>query len=387
MRIGIDARFYGSLGKGLGRYTEKLIAALETLDQKNEYFIFLRKENIDDFIPVNPRFQKVLADERWYSWREQLVFPWMLRKFRLDLVHFPHFNVPLLYWRPFVVTIHDLILLHYPTIKASELPPVLYWLKYWVYRFVIHSAIRRARAVLTVSRFTEKDLLHNMPRAQGKTILTPEAADAFCSWSSESEMKSFLLSVGLWKLSGDDHQKKGLCEYILYVGNAYPHKNLDLLVECARKFPRHTFVCVGKEDFFYRILKKKVRDMNLKNISFLGFVSERNLGILYRSAQVYFFPSLYEGFGLPALEALSYGLPVLAADRGALPEVIGKAGIVFDPTNLNDVISKLRRILSDEPLRQNLRLAGFAHVQNFHWATMALMTQSTYEQVGNKLFR
>lgn len=387
MRIGIDARFYGSLGKGLGRYTEKLIGALEILDQKNEYFIFLRKENFNDYISSSPRFHKILADERWYSWREQLIFPWTLKKFQLDLVHFPHFNVPFFYRKPFVVTIHDLILLHYPTIKASELPPALYWMKYWIYRFVIHSAIRRSQAVLTVSQFTEKDILQNMPRARGKIVLTPEAADAFCSWSSGHDVKSFLQSVQLWNSSNISRQKEGPCPFILYVGNAYPHKNLDLLLACARKFPAYTFVCVGKEDFFYRILKKKVRDMSLGNVSFLGFVSDRNLGILYRSAQVFFFPSLYEGFGLPALEALSYGLPVLAAHRGALPEIIGKAGVLFHPKHLDDVVSKLQQILSDDFLRANLRRDGFAQICNFHWMVMAQLTHSVYEQVGKKLSR
>jgi glycosyltransferase involved in cell wall biosynthesis len=117
MRIGIDARFYGSLGKGLGRYTEKLIFHLEAIDTDNEYVVFLRRENFDEYIPRSPRFRKVVAQYAWYGLSEQTLFVLLLYRFRFDLVHFPHFNVPLLYRRPFVVTIHDLILVHYPTLR------------------------------------------------------------------------------------------------------------------------------------------------------------------------------------------------------------------------------------------------------------------------------
>ena len=118
MLIGIDARFYGSIGKGLGRYTQKLIENLEKTDQENRYVVFLRKENFDEYQPQNPNFKKVLADYRWYSFAEQLFFPRLLRKYNFDFVHFPHFNVPLLYRKKFIMTIHDLILIHFPTHRS-----------------------------------------------------------------------------------------------------------------------------------------------------------------------------------------------------------------------------------------------------------------------------
>ncbi|MFC1639085.1 glycosyltransferase, partial [Patescibacteria group bacterium] len=123
MKIGIDARFYGSLGKGLGRYVSELIAGLERLDRDNEYVVFLRRENYDEYEPQAPNFSKRLAEIPWYGWREQLLLPGLLKRERLDLMHFTHFNVPLLYRRPFVVTVHDLILLQHPTTRASTLGP------------------------------------------------------------------------------------------------------------------------------------------------------------------------------------------------------------------------------------------------------------------------
>src|SRR5574343_128214 len=126
MRIGIDARFFGPIGKGLGRYTQKLIENLEKVDEVNEYFVFLKKENFNEYTPQKPNFKKVLANYPWYSFSEQIRFPWLLRKYDLDIAHFPHFNVPLLYSGKFVVTIHDLILVHFPTVRSSTLPAILY---------------------------------------------------------------------------------------------------------------------------------------------------------------------------------------------------------------------------------------------------------------------
>ena len=151
MRIGIDARFYGSSGKGLGRYTERLIEALEREDEKNEYVIFLRRENFDEYQPYSKRFTKVRADYAWYGFAEQFLFPWQLWREQLDLVHFPHFNVPIFYLGRFVVTIHDLILLRYPTVRNTTRLTIWYWMKFLVYRMVIRVACFRARRVITVS--------------------------------------------------------------------------------------------------------------------------------------------------------------------------------------------------------------------------------------------
>ncbi|KKQ79694.1 MAG: mannosyltransferase B-like protein, partial [Candidatus Moranbacteria bacterium GW2011_GWD2_38_7] len=149
MKIGIDARFYGSIGKGLGRYTQKLIQHLEHIDKENHYVVFLRKENFDDYQPFNKNFEKVLADYAWYTFAEQLFFPLLLNKQKLDLMHFPHFNVPLLYSGRFVLTIHDLILTHFPTIRATMLNPVFYWFKYVAYKLAISSALWRAKKIIT----------------------------------------------------------------------------------------------------------------------------------------------------------------------------------------------------------------------------------------------
>ncbi len=175
MRIGIDARFYGpSGGKGIGRYTQQLIINLEKIDKENEYFIFLRQENFDLYRPLNKRFHKVLADYRWYSLKEQIYFPIKLYKFRLDLVHFLHFNVPIFYFRRFVVTIHDLI--HRRTSKnGSTLSWLAFSLKKIAYSVVIASAIKRSKKIITVSNFSKKEILKYYRVSSDKIFVTYES--------------------------------------------------------------------------------------------------------------------------------------------------------------------------------------------------------------------
>lgn len=374
MRIGIDARFYGALGKGLGRYTEKLIQELEKINTEDEFIIFLRQENFSHYTPRSPRFTKVLADFPWYGWQEQIFFPRLLLRFQLDLVHFPHFNVPLFYHRPFVMTIHDLILLHYPTVKASELSPFLYWIKYVAYRVVIGSAVQRARTIFTVSHFTERDIVSVYPRVEKKICMTYEAVDRqhFDSLSSQEEQQ-LLQKLGLV-------YQENVVPYILYVGNAYPHKNLDLLLEVALLLPHKIFVCVGREDYFYRELKKRAHDKRLTNVYFTGFVPDSALPTLYSQAESYFFPSLYEGFGLPALEALAFGTPVVLARAGALPEIVGEAGVFFNPQNQEEAKQKLELIGGNQALREQMVALGQKRIQMFSWGEMALTTLREYHR-------
>ncbi|MFA9262109.1 MAG: glycosyltransferase family 4 protein [Undibacterium sp.] len=381
MRIGIDARFYGSLGKGLGRYTEKLITQLERLDDAVEYVIFLRRENFDEYQPKSRRFKKILADYPWYGWREQILFPRLLKEQRLDLIHFPHFNVPFLVRIPFIVTIHDLILLHYPTVKASELPPFLYWLKYIVYRFVISAAVRRARAIITVSRFTETDLETAYPVARGKVTVTLEAADDFCHWIHPTKEQAFLESLELCEFDQTPGVTR-LKPFVLYVGNAYPHKNLGLIIKLAKHFPELTFLCVGKEDFFYRTFHHEVESAGCNNIRLVGYVDDRSLGSLYRRASAYIFPSLYEGFGLPGLEAMTYGTPVVAARAGSLPEIYAEAAYFFEPDSLPSCSRALESALDESDLvSEQQRTIRFHQADRFSWEPMARETRELYETV------
>lgn len=384
MRIGIDARFYGSVGKGLGRYTQKLIEGLETFDTNNEYVIFLGRENFDEYTPKHTRFKKVLTRSRWYGFSEQFFFPLLLLCYRLDLVHFPHFNVPCWYPKKFIVTIHDLILLHYPTFRNTTKSPLLYAMKFRAYRFVIAIAIRRAQHIITVSQFTARDIGRYYPFARGKISVTYEAADSACSFSAPREEQSLLHRFALLQTSGNTMLEKKtrdiLRPYCLYVGNAYPHKNLTALLEVAAIFPESLFVLVGKEDYFYTRLKKSAEKRGLQNVIFTGFVDDRQLNTLYKFATCYLFPSLYEGFGLPPLEAMARGLPVLSSCRGSLPEILGNAARYFDPEIRGSFEDAVSVMLGSETLQREYRALGYTQVARYSWETMAQETIVLYHK-------
>ncbi len=381
MHIVIDARFYGRLGKGLGRYTEKLIASLERLDQEHRYTILLRKENFDDYVPHSPRFRKERADYQWYSWEEQWRLPRHLRRLKPDLVHFPHFNVPILYRGAFVVTIHDLILLHYPTRRGSTLNLLAYAFKYAAYRAVIRRAVGRARAILTVSRFTEADILRHYAVRPEKIAVTYEAAEPWCVWSPPDIERRFFARLGLGRPAGRDEPRDILEPYLLYVGNAYPHKNLDRLVRAAAEERGRglRLVLVGKPDHFYAGLKRTAASVGATNVLFAGETSDAELGMLYRHARGYVFPSLYEGFGLPPLEAALYGVPVAAARTASLPEILGPGALYFDPTDQTALRQALVSLWEDAPLREHLSAALRSHAAGYAWERMAAETLRVYE--------
>lgn len=388
MKIGIDARFYGPAGRGgLGRYTAELIRALEMLDSENDYVIFLRRENFDQYVPANNRFRKVLADFHWYSFSEQLLFPFVLLREKLDLVHFPHFNVPILYWRPFIVTVHDLILVRFPTLRATTLSPLWYRLKFLAYRFVIRNAIVRSSTLVTISKYTKQDILERYCVSPRKMVVTYEAASSMCRLLLYKDAERFFVSLNLLPVE-PSNEKEGysfhdiLKPYALYVGNAYPHKNLERLLLAFDAFPDTSahLVLVGGDDYFYRRLKKYAKRRNMNRVVFAGVVSDEQLDLLYRYARVSVFPSLYEGFGLPPLEAMAKGSPVIASRATAFPEVLGDAALFFDPLDVSALRVALVSVWNDELLRMSLRQRGFARAMQFSWDRMASETLVVYQK-------
>ncbi len=378
MRIGIDARFYGSIGKGLGRYVSELIAQLEQLDQENEYFIFLRRANWDEYAPKNPRFTRVLAEFHWYGLSEQVGYPLWLRRFRLDLMHFAHFNVPIFYRRPFVVTVHDLILLSHPTPRATTLGPLLYRLKYLLYRLVIRHALKKARAILTVSEYSKNEINRNFPfTAKKEIVVTHEACGS-----------NFLRSAAA---SGGQSLPEEIVgkPFILYVGNAYPHKNLEKLIEAfavfRRNHPEHRLVLVGGKDYFYDRLQLEARRQNRSdNVIFFGQAEDRDLAALYDAASFYVFPSLCEGFGLPPLEAMCRGLAVASSNATCLPEVLGNAAYYFDPREAGKIAQAMERMAADAVLRQELVAKGKAWSSRYDWGKCARQTLEAYGRALRK---
>jgi len=363
VKIGIDARFYGPKQKGLGRYVQKLVEHLEQIDKRNQYIIFLRKENWDEYQPKNPNFKKVLADYPWYSLAEQILMPFKIRRAKVDLMHFPHFNVPVFYDSPFIITIHDLILKRFPTRRASTLGPIKYWLKNLAYQIVISSGIKRAKKIIAVSEFTKQDILK------------------YFQVDSEKIQVVYEGSPSIKKLKIKNSKFKIKNPYLLYVGNAYPHKNLERLILAFEKLNKEKknlkLVLVGELDYFYN----RIRKTSPNNVIFTDFVSDQELADLYQSASLYIFPSLCEGFGLPPLEAMTHNLPVVSSNFSCLPEILGQAAIYFNPQDINDMINKIKKVLNNKKLQEKLVLEGKKRIKIYSWLKMAQEILGVYNSV------
>ncbi len=390
--IGIDARFYGPVGKGLGRYTQEIVDNVITIfanEAAISFVIFLSTENFKDFICDGIKVKKVLIKSRWYTLAEQFEIPFRLWQEKVDLAHFPHFNVPIFTSVPFVVTIHDLILTKFPTYRATTLNPFLYWLKDKAYRLVISSAVKNAQKIITVSNFTKNDLIEQFKVDPEKVVVTYEGiadlarSSAFLPESKEDNRKI----LELYDIS---------TPFLLYVGNAYPHKNLEALISAFGKIrvkrPSLRLVLVGKEDYFYNRVKDFAASRNFwqkenhnSPIIFPGYVPDINLGTFFSEAAVYVFPSLYEGFGLPPLEAMAHGCPIASSNRASMPEILGDAAAYFDPENQSEIISLIENILDDSVKREKMITRGFEHVKKYNWQVCAKETSQIYLNALNNI--
>ena len=377
MRVGIDARFFGPRAKGIGRYNQKLLEELEKLDSQNDYVVFLRRENFDEFLPQKNNFKKVLADFRWYSWGEQLIFPFLIYRQKVDLMHFTHFNLPIFYFRPYVLTLHDLILQRFGTARGRLLGRLHYGFKNLAYKIIIKLAARRAQKIIAVSSYVKNDIVKMLDVSAKKIAVIYEGAPILDD--GEEQIANSKEILNKYKI------KK---PYLLYVGNAYPHKNLPRLIEAfkilkEKSQPNLQLALVGGEDYFYRQLKKKHCDNSGVCLSggviFTGFVSDNELKTLYEESSAYVFPSLCEGFGLPPLEAMARKTAVAASSETCLPEILGQAAHYFDAKSPVDIAAKINEVLFNEELRQKLVEKGLGQIKKYSWQKMAGEVLSVYQ--------
>lgn len=372
-KIGIDARFYGPIGKGLGRYTQEIVDNIIKLDRTNEYVVFLRRENFNSFNSDNPKVKKTLADIKWYGWAEQILLPFYIWRERPALMHFPHFNVPIFCPVKFVVTVHDLILIKFPTQRATTLAPLIYQIKNFFYKIVITLAVKRARKVLAVSEYTKKDMVRQFKIKSEKVVVTYEGvADFSLERPGAGNSADILMKYNITK------------PYLLYVGNAYPHKNLESLLRVHSAINQQAknlkLVLVGKDDYFYHRLKQSAVNQ-AGAVIFPGYAPDSDLKVLYTEASAYIFPSLYEGFGLPALEAMAFGLPVISSNKTCLPEILGDAAIYFNPENEAEMKEKIELVVKDENLRREMITRGLEQVKKYSWSECARKTLEVYKGI------
>lgn len=358
MKIGIDARMYSSSFTGIGRYVYELTERLFELDTQNEYVLFMNDPQYSSFTPPNERVSKVLVNATHYSWAEQVKFLKLLKKSRLDLVHFTHFNAPLLYRGRSIVTIHDLTLSFFPGKKMAS------FVRRLAYHWVISSVVKRSERVVAVSHNTKKDLMHLLSTPTEKIeVIYEGVAHEFRVLDAVPDLGAFFLYTGVWR----------------------SHKNVVNLLKafavlCKDPLFKGRLMITGKEDPFYPEVKDTIQSLGLgERVVLTGLVSEEKLIELYNAARVYVMPSFYEGFGLPPLEAMACGTPVACSNTSSLPEICGEGNaLFFDPTDVEAMAQAMHRLWTDSTLREILIQRGLEHVKTFSWEDMAKSTLALY---------
>lgn len=380
MRIGIDCRMFQSSFTGIGRYTFELVKNLQILSRtdpkagQHEFVLFLNEPEFSKFKPTEPNFKKVQVDAKHYSLDEQTKFLKTLKEEKLDLMHFTHFNAPIRYNKPFVTTIHDLTHTLFPGKKMRGLPYRM------AYKAVVKNAVKKAKRVIAVSENTKKDLIKMLRTPSHKIDVIYEGVN-----------EEFQMLPGVADAQKDATEGLDIPTFLLYTGVHRYHKNLPRLIEAfsilSPRFPELKLVITGKPDPLYPEAEETTQRLGLKDkVVFSGLVSEEELISLYNHATAYVFPSLYEGFGLPILEAMQCGTPVCASNVSSIPEIAGKAkdgkpnAVLFDPENPQDIAEKIESVLTNPTLQKELIEKGLQRVKAFSWAKMAKQILELYNE-------
>jgi glycosyltransferase involved in cell wall biosynthesis len=366
VKVAIDARKWRDYG--IGTYVRNLVRHLARLDRETTYFLFCNTADEATLRDLAENFVPVVDDSAGYSLKEHVSIPLKLRRLGADLLHTPHDVRPLFCTIPSVVTIHDCIHLLFPEYLPNGMA--------WQYaHFMMGQAVRRSAVVFTVSEASRTDILRFYPWADPEKVqVVPNAIDADLLEDPGPEETERVR---------ERYQIRG--RFVLFVGNVKPHKNLDRLIAAfanLRKEPGHDdlkLLLIGEDVSRYGSLRRSVEAAGVRqDVRFFGFVPHRTLAALYRMASVFAFPSLYEGFGLPPLEAMACGTPVVTSRLSSLPEVVGDAAILIDPYSIEDIGRGLHEALEEGPHREDLIRKGYARAQTFSWERSVAAVHAGY---------
>jgi glycosyltransferase involved in cell wall biosynthesis len=369
MRIAIDARKLRDYG--IGTYVRNLLRQLARQDATNEYVVFCREADWETIEELGPRFRPIVENARAYSMWEQVALPIDLRRESADLFHAPHYVLPPLTPCRSVVTIHDCIHLRFPQYLPSRLG-------YAYARAQMWSATHRASRVITVSEASKRDILRYFRVPESRIDVIYNAIDdRFWQQPDAEEIARVRERYRL------DQQ------FVLYAGNIKPHKNLERLIEAFHLLRQQAamkdvqLLIIGDEISKYATLRRAVHRHKLhKHVRFFGFVSDQTLAALFRLAALFVFPSLYEGFGLPPLEAMASGTPVITSNVSSLPEVVGDAALLIDPYEPEAIAEAMQRVLEDPALAADLSRRGLARAREFSWERSIARVREIYAEVA-----
>jgi glycosyltransferase involved in cell wall biosynthesis len=368
MRIAIDARKLRDFG--IGTYIRNILIELSRLDRETEYVVLCRPDDVTSGDVLGQNFRMVPETAPAYSIAEQFRIPMALARERVRLVHEPHYVLPPLLRCRSVVTIHDCIHLMFPQYLPSKLAYVYAKGSMW-------TATRKANRILTVSEASKRDILRFFNVAPEKVVVIHNAIDE--RFLSPVDPERMDLARQRYQL---DHP------FVLYVGNIKPHKNIERLIEAfgrARgQCPENLkLIIIGDDISKYPALRQSVHKHKLdKHVRFLGFQPMETLAAFYRLARAFVFPSLYEGFGLPPLEAMACGAPVVTSNVSSLPEVAGGAALLVDPYDADSIADGITVAVNDETVRADLIRKGKERARSFSWTQSVRRIHEIYMEVA-----
>ncbi len=377
MRVGIDIRPIRDFG--VGTYIRNVVRTLGRLDRETDYFLIGGRDRVREIGKLPANFHVVPFSGEEYSPRAYLAFSQLLRHYRCDLVHIPHlFWTPLFLPCPYVITVHDLLDFMYRAHNGSGLRRA-------GHRYLTHRILSRAARILAVSQFTKMDIqrLFRIPENQIEVVYN--AIDDRFGVGHATDADRELIA------------ERYQCNYpfLLYAGRISPHKNVVRIIEAFSalkaelekegKYPDLKLIIIGDEVSRHPDIRRTVIKSGVQNdVRFLGFVPIEVLRIFYDVAKVFVFPSLYEGFGLPPLEAMAHGTPVVTSNTSSLPEVVGSAAMLVNPENVFEIMRSVHKVLVDQPLREKLKQRGYEQVQRFSWEASVQRILNVYREVAGQ---
>src|SRR5688500_271008 len=346
----------------IGTYIRNLLRYRARMDRDSEYVLLCHEADLGLAAQLGPNFRSVLEPSPNYSFREQVHVPWVLHRERPDVFHAPHYVLPPATRCRSVVTIHDCIHLMFPQYLRNRAAYVYARASMW-------SAAHQAHRILTVSEASKRDIIHFFNVPPEKVVVVYNAIEErFAKTPSAEAIERVRERYQL------NHP------FVLYVGNIKPHKNLVRLIEAFAELRRRGFdelklLIIGDEISKLPALRRAVHSHKLhKHVRLLGYLEDETLASLYRLASVFVFPSLYEGFGLPPLEAMASGTPVVTSNVSSMPEVTGDAAVLVDPYDVNSIVEGIEGVLRDPELRAELGRKGMARAREFSWERSAERT-------------
>jgi glycosyltransferase involved in cell wall biosynthesis len=376
VKVAIDIRRMTEFG--VGTYIRNVVRTLARLDRDSTYFLIGSQEKVAECGALPPNFHAVALEGGDGTLKGNLAFRAIVRNLGCDLVHIPHlFWIPRGLGCPYILTVHDLLEHMYGLRNASSLRRSLYF-------YLTRRALRRAARVIAVSQFTRNELERLLAIPDSRIEVVYNAIDERFLHGHASDADRELIA------------QRYLVNYpfILYAGAIRPHKNVVRIIEAfsalkselqkEQQYPDLKLIIIGDDLSSHPRLRRTVVRSGVQNdVRFLGFVPIEVLRIFYDAAKIFVFPSLYEGFGLPPLEAMAHGTPVVASNTSSLPEVVGNAALLVNPENVFEIRRGLQRALLDPALRAQMKQRGYDQAQRFSWTNSVSRILEIYREVAD----